>query len=156
MSVGMSISVSVSVSVCTQLLSFAFFVYAVVGVHMFSHMCVQGDQLLPDARAVRCLLVTEGDSLRSLETKLLDPHSHFKHFGWAILTLLKISTLDGMSNLLHRMDSVTGPREPDALAGVELEIALWRNASSEFRRQVRQKACARKPKPETRTLNEKS
>jgi len=44
-------------------------------------------------RGTRCLLVQEQDSDRRHPSKVLSAHTHFRHLGWACLTLLKISTV---------------------------------------------------------------
>ena len=74
------------------ILCILFFCFGCLGVKMYGPMCVDGDQLLPGARANRCLLMQEEDTSRRLQSKLLPPHTHFRHLGWALLTLLKIGT----------------------------------------------------------------
>jgi hypothetical protein len=94
-------------------LAIVFLCFAGLGVKMYGKMCVDGDQLLPGARGNRCLLMQEADTDRNMVSKILGPHAHFRHVGWALLTLLKISTVDGISATLEKLDTTPKPRMPD-------------------------------------------
>ena len=103
-------------------LCIVFFCFAALGVKMFGSMCVEGDQLLPGWRATRCLMMQEDDAQRRLDSKLLGEHAHFRHFGWALLSLLKIATVDGMSTTLNQLDTTPLPRLPSAAGAMQAAI----------------------------------
>ena len=107
-------------------LCIVFFCFGCLGVKMYGPMCVDGDQLLPGIRANRCLLMQEQDEERRLASKLLPPHTHFRHLGWALLTLLKIGTVDGISNSLQILDSTPLPRVPDPDSALQSAIRALR------------------------------
>ena len=108
------------------LLMIVFFTFGCLGVKMFGSMCTEGDQLLPGKRGMRCLMMQEDDSERRLESKLLGEHSHFRHLGWALLTLLKIGTVDGISITLNRLDTSPLPRLPDDATAMQNAIEVLR------------------------------
>jgi len=77
------------------------------------------DQLQVGTRANRCLLVSEPDPSSNSPTKLLGAHTHFRHMGWALLTLLKVATVDGISKTLERLDTTPKPRFPDQATAIQ-------------------------------------
>ena len=77
------------------------------------------DQLQVGMRANRCLLVSEPDPSSNIPTKLLGAHTHFRHMGWALLTLLKVATVDGISKTLERLDTTPKLRFPDQATAID-------------------------------------
>jgi len=119
------------------LLCCVFYMYGVIGVKMFSNMCVDGDQFLPGLRATRCLLVQDQDPSLALSSKLLGPHTHFRHVGWALLSLLKVATVDGVSPLLKKLDLSRGPRLPDEETAMSRAISALRMRNNATRSALR-------------------
>eukprot|EP00960_Hanusia_phi_P014603 431203-Hanusia_phi.AAC.4 len=90
-----------------------FFIYAVIGVDIFGGLCVDGDQLAPGLRAVRCLLTSED--------RLLDRHAHFQGMGMALLTLLRTATGDAWGEIIGNL-ALTPPRREPVPADSWLEV----------------------------------
>ncbi len=86
-----------------------FFVFAVLGVEIFSQVC-----LVDDVRR-QCAFVDPA--------VLVDSHAHFRDFGFALLTLFRIATADNWSPLMSSMSTTTTARVPDALAQARVAIS---------------------------------
>ena len=84
------------------LLLLSFFVFAVLGVALFSDVCTETDLALPDRQAVRCLMVAD--------TGILNGHAHMRNVGYAALTLFRVATNDNWSELLVACSIAPGPR----------------------------------------------
>jgi voltage-dependent calcium channel T type alpha-1G len=72
-------------------------IFGVTGVVLYGHLCVEGDENLEGARAVRCLLIDP--DLR------MGRYSCFKNIGAAALTLFRVTTSDDWwPNLIEAID----------------------------------------------------
>ena len=98
-------------------------IFGVTGVVLFGHMCVQGDELLPGAKGVRCLLVEP--ELR------MGRYANFQHVAAAALALFRVATSDSWSQLMRQasLNAAEFPRAPDALAQATAQLSALPNAT---------------------------
>ncbi len=80
-----------------------FFIWSVLGVQLYSQMCMVGDEAKdPPLRSTRCLLINPDN--------LLPRQMHFQSVEWAFLTLFRVSTGDAWGDVTSSLSLATGSR----------------------------------------------
>jgi len=92
------------------LLSLQFFIFGVLGVSLFGGLCVSGEEASPGLEAVRCMISADF---------LQDPKVNLRDLGHALITLFRVATTDGWSQLMYSL-FLSAKRGP-------LSEGLWRN-----------------------------
>ena len=103
------------------ILTILFFVFGVLGVAFFGHMCLRGQ----DETSFRCLLLEPSN--------LIPPHTSFSNIGTAFLTLFRVASGDKWARLanIYGMNTLASPRVPNYMDLAVQGIHEYRSVTSE-------------------------
>ena len=127
-------SLAMSFGVVSNLATLYFillFFFGVIGIVLLGTMCTDEDRALPGLRATRCLLASD--------EVVLEQYSSFKTMEMAFLTLIRLTTGDGWSDLMNKASQKQHnfPRPPNHLDQAAAALRRW-NATDPVKRQLKE------------------
>ena len=127
-------SLAMSFGVVSNLATLYFillFFFGVIGIVLLGTMCTDQDRALPGLRATRCLLASD--------EVVLEQYSSFKTMEMAFLTLIRLTTGDGWSDLMNKASQKQHnfPRPPNHLDQAAAALRRW-NATDPVKRQLKE------------------
>ena len=127
-------SLAMSFGVVSNLATLYFillFFFGVIGIVLLGTMCTDQDRALPGLRATRCLLASD--------EVVLEQYSSFKTMEMAFLTLIRLTTGDGWSDLMNKASQKQHnfPRAPNHLDQAAAALRRW-NATDPVKRQLKE------------------